>query len=110
MDQQKPGGGSPGKKSEPRGIEPQPAARDQKGSRPQSVFCDDNATGDVGQTVGSSPAVETGSQAGNRELERDSVMDTGWQEHRGWKVRMVVLGGGPDAHRRAWFAGRFFPR
>ena len=35
----------------------------------------------------------------------ERVHDSGWYEDLGSRVRVVVLGGPPSAHRSAWFRG-----
>lgn len=109
-DQKNPGRELPGKECEPRAIAMAPAAHDQTKASPQSVYLDDSATDSVAQFSGVDRIAESESDGGSGESGENPVVDTGWREYRGWKVRMVVLGGKPDSHRRAWFAGKFLPR
>ena len=109
-DQKNPGREWPGGETEPREIVTPPAARDQAEASPQPVFFNDNSAESVVQIAGADRFAQSESDGKLGELSENPVMDTGWRDYRGWKFRMVVLGGKPDPHRRAWFGGKFLPR
>ena len=110
MDRKKPGRGWPEEAGEPRRIEPQPAARDQTEDSPQSVFFDDNSPESTEQIAGVGSVAKSDAKDRVDETGENPVLDTGWLEYRGWKVRTVFLGGGPDPHRRSWLVGKLIPR
>ena len=92
-------------KEEPREIGPCTAAPDQSEVSPQPVIADDTSCGWDGQIGGLPTGAECESESGVQGVSDDTMMDTGWYRHRDWHVRVVVLGGGPDRHRRRWFQG-----
>ena len=110
MDRKKSGRAWSEEAGEPRRIEPQSAARDQTKDSPQSVFFDDNSTESEEQIGGVGSVTKSEAEDRVDESGEDPVLDTGWRDYRGWKVRTVVLGGGPDPHRRSWLVGKLIPR
>ena len=97
---------NPEKRAEPREIEPSDAAPDQAEEFPRMVVFDDTASAPSDGIAGT---VLSGKADASEPLENtadDVVMDTGWYDHRGWNVRVVVLGGVPNRNRRRWFQRR----
>ena len=91
MDQKKAGREGPALIGEPRGDGPHPAASDQTKASPQPVFFDDTSKADSEQITGVAPVTESESAVGEEGSAANTVMDTGVQDIRGWKVRTVVL-------------------
>ena len=107
MPAKKKGRDRPERIGEPQEDDALAAAQDQTKACPQSVFVDDNPSDFDGQIAGGVPESETGPGGGEERAVEGNLMDTGWREFRGWKVRTIVLGGAPDPRRRSWFAGNY---
>ncbi len=95
-----------GKQAEPREIGPSDAAPDQAEEFPRMVVFDDTASVPWDGIPGGVLSGEADSSEPSENTAGDVVMDTGWYDHRGWNVRVVVLGGPPNRNRRRWFQGR----
>ena len=106
MGKRKEGRERPEKRAEPREIDPSDAAPDQAEEFPRMVVSDDTASAPSDGIPGTVPSGESVSSEPTENTAGDVVMDTGWYDHRGWNVRVVVLGGAPNRHRRRWFQGR----
>ena len=106
MGKRKEGRERPEKRAEPREIEPSDAAPDQAEEFPRMVVVDDTA---LAPSDGIPGEVRSGRADVSEPPENtagDVVMDTGWYDHRGWNVRVKVIGGPPNRNRRRWFQGR----
>ena len=103
MIEQKTGRVRPVRKTEPREIGPYAATPDQAEVKPEPVVFNDTGIDLERQIAADSLDATPDSGSGPGGNGGNVLTETGWYDHEGWEVQVIVLGGAPCPYRRRWF-------